>query len=105
MQMIMTTRISKPLWNFIYDPIQLLLRKYPQEKNLLANLDTIRAARAMRHGGEFHTERIVRGFQVPKANCIQRVGPGAVSVQLQERKAGNHWSLLGQYQQLVQMEQ
>ena len=98
MQMIMTTRISKPLWNFIHDPIQLLLWKYPQRKTLVANRVTMRAARAMRHGGELHTVWIVRG-------CIQRVGPGAERVQLQERKAGNHGSLLAQYQQLVQMAQ
>ena len=67
MQMIMTTRISKPLWNFIHDRIQLQLWKYPQRKTLVANQVTMRAARAMRQqercvGGEFHTERIVRGF-------------------------------------------
>ena len=62
MQMIMTTRISKPLWNFIHDRIQLQLWKYPQRKSLVANQVTMRAARAMRHGGEFRSERIVRGF-------------------------------------------
>ena len=41
MQMIMTTRISKPLWNFIHDPIQLQLWKYPQRKTLVANQVTM----------------------------------------------------------------